>query len=364
MATLTEDQEIQTAKFTVNLLKELASVKTQEQKDALLFQLSVVNLWAHKALTRKHFDPLDLANRLEKAIKLDQYRPKNMNLVQLALSKDLDHIGGDFDTFDVELSKMFKDKADPDKIRGRFKAGTANIYTLAKQFSADWIQRLKNHKDLVDAARKAGEENLVAAREQWAEDALNYDKNMTNVPRPLCETKIIDAYNDLFNALSRDFCAEYNCIIDAKLVRNWQSSDYAPKDQISSGFCVPQLFLALSDNLSEDEKQKQTDEFHKDPANHPNAEKMSSVRISLSNIGFTCDPKDLFDKIISLFAHEMHHALDHQNPRQSALGSQIRYIDAKTYNSNDKKAYSQSATETSSYEIQFELYDQLKHTRI
>jgi len=336
MARLTEDQEIQIAKHTINLLKELASVQTQEQKDALLMQLSIVNLWAHKALTQKHFDPLDLAKRIEKAIELDKYRPKNMNLVQLAISEDLDYIGGDFDTFDRKLNKMFKDNADPDKIRDRFKAGTANIYTLAKQFSADWIQRLKNHKDLVDVARKADTE------------------------------KMLDAYNNLFRALSQDFCTEYNCVIDAKLVQDWATSDERPKDLTLSGFHSPRRFLELTNDMSDAEKQKKKEEFLKDPNNHPDSKKMSIVRINLGNIVNITDPKDLFATLISTFAHEMHHALDYQNARQGALGPQISLIDAKTYvpHEKDKQAYFSSASEISSYEIEHELLNQLKRTRI
>ena len=362
-----ENVEIQVAKQTVDLLKELASVKTQEQKDALLKQLSFVNLWAHKVLTNpnKHIEPLELAERLEKAIKLDQYRPKNMNLVQLALSKDLDYVGGDFDTFDGELNKMFKDKADPEKIRNRFKAGTANIYTLEKQFSADWIQRLKNHKDLVDAARKAGEENIADVRNQWAENVMNHSaEDMANITPS--EEKILNAYNDLFYALSRDFCDEYNCIIDAKLVKDWATSDKRPEDLTLSGFHSPRRFLELTNDMSDAEKQKQKEEFLKDPNNHPNSKKMSIVRVNLSYIANTTNPKDLFAALISSFAHEMHHALDYQNARQGALGPQISLIDAKTYVSHgkDKKAYFSSASEISSYEIERELLEQLKHARI
>jgi len=69
--------------------------------------------------------------------------------------------------------------------------------------------------------------------------------------------------------------------------------------------------------------------------------------------------------MIGIFAHEMHHALDYQKPRQGALGPQIYEIDQKTYvrPAQDEKAYHDSATEKSSYTIQNELYEQLKKTR-
>jgi hypothetical protein len=147
--------EIQNAQQTIDLLKLYASAKTQEEKDTLLQQIHSVNLGAHILLTQQNYKPLDLAAKIEKAIKLDRYRPKNMLLMQLAKSDDLEHIAGEFDTFDRNLAKMVKNNESPEKIRDRFIAGTANIYILAKQFSNDWICRLNDHKDLADAARNA-----------------------------------------------------------------------------------------------------------------------------------------------------------------------------------------------------------------
>ena len=69
--------------------------------------------------------------------------------------------------------------------------------------------------------------------------------------------------------------------------------------------------------------------------------------------------------MISVLAHEIHHALDYQNPRQGALGGQIQYVDKKVYVPYDKnsKAYHESATEISSYEIERELFNQLNNSR-
>ena len=75
--------------------------------------------------------------------------------------------------------------------------------------------------------------------------------------------------------------------------------------------------------------------------------------------------EDLFNVLVSVFAHEMHHALDFLQPRQGALGPQIERIDDKIYveHKDDEKAYSESATEISSYEIEHELLNQLKNMR-
>lgn len=330
-----ENIEIQIAKQTIGLLKQYADAKNQEEKDSLLSQLSSVNPGAHIVLTKKNYDPLDLAAKMEKAIQLDQYRPKNMSIVQLAISDDLAHVNGDFDTFDIKLSKMIKNKEDPKKIRDCFIGGTANIYVLAKQFSADWIRRLKKHKELADAARNAKEDTVVKA------------------------------YNELFNALAKDFCEEYKCHIHAKVIIDWATSDVKPKDgwDNTSGYHQAAHGLDLPENVSEEEKTKILEEFHKNPVKYPGAYRESLVRINITNImNKHPEPVDFFYSMISIFAHEMHHALDYQQTREGALGSQIEQADSKIYVNPTESvdAYLASATEISSHEIQYELFNQLK----
>lgn len=330
-----ENIEIQIAKQTVELLKQYAAAKTQEEKDSLLSQIRSANLGVHIVLTKRNYDPLDLAAKIDKAIQLDQYRPKNMSILQLAISDDLDHVGGDFNTFDMKLSQMIKNKEEPEKIRDRFIGGTANIYVLAKQFSADWIRRLKEHKELADAARNAKEDTAVYA------------------------------YNDLFKALARDFCEEYNCHIRAKVITDWATSDVKPKNgwDNTNGYHQPAHGLDLPKNISEEEKTKILEEFHKNPIEYPGAYRESLVRINITNVrNKHPEPVDFFYNMISIFAHEMHHALDYAHPREGALGPQIARADSKTYTSPTESvdAYRASATEISSHEIQHQLFDQLK----
>ena len=330
--------EIQIAKQTIELLKQYASEKTQTQKDALLKQLRITNLGAYILITKQNYNPSDLVIRIEKAIKLNQYRPRNMSITQLAVSKDLDYIAGDYDTFDRKLNKLVKDKADPDKIRERFIGGTANIYVLAKQFSADWIERLNNHKNLVNAARVANVDNAVTA------------------------------YNELFNVLTSDFCQEYDCRIDSKVITDWATSDIKPHDgwERAKGYHKPAYGLNLPQNTPADEKAKILEEFRKNPAEYPKTKRVSFVRINITNIRKEHpEPTDFFYTMISLFAHEMHHALDYIHPRQGALGPQIERIDAQTYTNptENEERYYAAASEISSYEIQHELFNQLKNMR-
>ena len=327
--------EITSALQAIELLKQYNSAKDQAEKDGLLKQLSDADRFAYLMITRRNHDPLDLAVKMEKAIKLDKYRPKNMPIVKLALSKDLDNINGEFDTFDREMSQMLKNKEDPNKIRDKFKAATANIYVLAKQFSADWIQRLNNHKELVEAARNARDNEAV------------------------------DAYNKLFYALTQDFSKEYNVQVHPLVVDNWESSDVKPNGEWDkvSGFqtLLKGAFLKTKD-MSEEDVQRLNEESSKNPDKYV----VSKVRVNITNVkNKHQNPNDFFYAMISVFAHEMHHALDLQNPRQGALGPQTAIIDRKTYKpvEEDKEAYHQSATEISSYVVEDMLFDKLKNIR-
>lgn len=328
--------EIQNAKQTIDLLKLYSTAKTQEEKDALLQEISLVNYGAHILLTKQNYNASDLVKKIEQAIQLDKYRPKNMSILQLAISDDLEHINGDFDTVDIKLSKMLKNNEEPTKIRDRFIRGTANIYMLAKQFSADWIRRLNNHKELSDSARNANEDTAV------------------------------DSYNKLFTALTKDFCTEHNCHINSKVITDWSTADIKPKKGWNDtlGYQQTMPSLVLPKNISEQEKTKIIEEFSKNPNEYPDAKQTSYVRLNITNIRKKHhEPTDFFYTMISIFAHEMHHALDYQHPREGALGPQIKHIDDKTYTtpSEDINSYHASATEISSHEIQHELLNQLKN---
>ena len=351
--------EIQSAEQTIDLLKKYKSAKTQEERDKLLQQMDKIDGFVNRLLAK--YTPEELITNITKAISLDRYRPKNLPITLFAINKDLDNVGGDFDTFNRELSQMVKKDEAPETIRKKFTAGTINIYKLAKQFSADWIRRLNNHKDLVAAARKITEENFIDAQNVWVDSIEKYPETIQNTS----EEKIIAAYNKLFEALNKDFCEEYDCEIDAKLVKDWDTADEQPSDPTTNGFQSKVYSISYPQDLPEEEQKKIKEEFLKDYKNHPNTIRKSIVRVNFSRLAYKSKPEDLFYVLISVFAHEMHHALDFLQPRQGALGPQIERIDDKIYvqHKDDEKAYHASATEISSYQIEHELINQLKKMR-
>lgn len=334
-----ENIEIKNALQTMELLKQYDNAKNEDTKNSFLSQLRDVNSVAYTLLTEHSFTPAQMITGLEKAIKLNKFRPKNISLTQLAVSKDVDYINGEFDTFDRKLSQMVKNKEAPTKIRKRFIAGTANIYLLRKQFAYEWIQMLIKHKKLVVAARKANPDTAF------------------------------DAYNKLLQLLNQDFCKKYDCHINFKIVTDWAQSDVKPRKAgwaKTNGYQQSGYGLHLKNKMSMMKAHKMLDEFHKHPSTCPGAYRKAAVRINITNVKKSHPDKiDFFFTMLKIFVHETHHALDYIHPRKGALGPQIERIDASIYVHPEENIdeYYNSATEISSYTIENTVYKQLQKTR-
>lgn len=326
--------EIESALKSIELLRQYKVAETENEKNSLVGKMMDVDGFVMGWLLRYKITPDKMIEKLEKAISLDKYRPKNLPITRFAMDKDLDYVKGDFCTFDNTLSKYDKNNVDPKKIREHFGRKIINVDVLAKQFTKDWLHRLKNHKDLIDNIRYADEASLI------------------------------DAYNKLFKALAQDFYDEYGVITEPILVKDWDSSDIK-NDKIlkdSDGFGVTRYAIKIDDRLPESEQKKIEKEFDKAPQNHPDSFKLYQIRLNFTNIRKTHkNSYKIFCLAMCSFVHEMHHALDRMNARQGALGPQIATIDFKIYTdySIDEKAYCQSATEKSSYKIGSALYNRL-----
>ncbi len=185
-----------------------------------------------------------------------------------------------------------------------------------------------------------------------------------------------DAYRKLFNALIKDFSKEYDCKIQFDVVRDWDElpdmfktqKKWIVSDAITTGLHIQCTGYITNSNMSEEEKNKLREEYEKNLAkNNLDNSKISAIYINIEAIRkLYPDPTDFFYHTLESFVHEMHHALDYQNTRQGALGSQIEHIDRLTYvdaseNFNDNRA---SATERSSDKIGETIIKKLKKSRL
>lgn len=333
----TRNIEIEIAQQEINLLRQYIQAPDAATQEKIKAQMHPMT----RGTINKLISPQELVTRLEAAIKQNEYRPRNMSLFQLAISKDLDYIHGEFNTFDHKLSQMSKDKTKVAEIRKQFNADTGNRFDLAKQFAYDWIRRMGQHPELADAARSA--------------DA---------------DTEVI-AYNALLNAMTTDFCKEYNLApksIDVAVVKNWDQSDIVPPASSQTGaFMKSRYVLEVPDEISVGEIEKIVKEFKKSPKTYPGAIEQKAIRLNLkfAKENQTKTGIKVFDRIIAIFAHEMNHALDDLKPREGASGPQVHKIDKEIYTEfqQDRDEYHRSATERTSYAIEHEITEQLKNMR-
>lgn len=331
------DIELEIVRNNIDLLRQYIDAQDDNARNKIQEQMHALT----RGLLSKGYTPEDLITRLEKAIKLNEYRPKNLSLFLLAKSDDLDYIGGEFNTFNPNLSKLSKNiEKNAAEIRNEFNVATINRVDLAQQFTQDWIRRLTQHKGLTNKVRNANSRN-----------------------------EKITAYDELFRALGKDFCDEYDIpqkVVDIKVVENWDKSDIKPSSaaEETPAYVTDGWGIEIPNNVSKEEHSKIIAEFTKSPKTYPGAFKKKLVRINF-DITNNDAQKHEFEPFVIMcanFGHEMNHVLDALKPREGALGPQVQPLDKQTYvgMEKDKTEYHKSATELASYEVTYEMVKQLK----
>ncbi len=328
------DIEFELAERNLNLLVRYISETDPNKRKDLLDKMDD---YVRIVVSEGYSTPFTYSTRLMKAMTLDKYRPKNTSLFQFALDGDLDYVGGEFNTFDVNLSRAVKNNDDPSSIRDKFDLATFNRTTLAEQFSNDWIRRLKQHPYLVEMAKKT-----------------NADLE-------------VEAYTALFQALAKDFCDEYGFpsnILNIKVIKDWAEYTSNPADyETTTGIQRAHSWaITIPSGLSKQQKDAMLQQFTKSPETFPGAVRTSDIVVNLGIIKRHF-PKDTFNHAVAVFAHEVNHALDKTASRRGALGPQVQRIDQQTYvdAKDNYREYRKSATELSSYEIEHNLLQKLRN---
>ena len=311
--------EIQAATEQIELLQKY--IKTTSVIHKFLISQKFNNIVQH-VLKEKLITPDKLIQQIKIAITKDKFRPRNMPICLLALCiQDLENINGEFDTFDSRfaITKLIQEHKSDNQIRNNFNNAMLNRDILAKQFTHDWLRYLSKHKDLANKTYNAN--NSVS----------------------------LLFYNKLFQQLAIEFCSEHDIPIDninVKILQNWY--DYELKEQSKKLNKNKTLGFVLFKNKSDI-----TNKFTS-----------IELRLSFDAIKNACrtEKVNLFNYMLAAFAHEMNHILDEVQPRHGSVGPQIMEIDSKIYVNGDtnKKEYSKSATEISSFTIQDEIIRQLK----
>jgi hypothetical protein len=309
-----QNVEIQQVLENIDLLNKYMESKTDFERDVYIEKMHPL---CRIILQRNRFSPEELIQRLQKAIDLYEYAPRNLSLFSLALRADLDYISGEFDTFSIDLAKAIKNQ-DLDTARHLFDPLTLNRYVLAEQFAQDWMRRLSMHPDLIQRAKEA-----------------TYDTE-------------VRAYTELFNALIRDFCDDYKISpnsVNLKIVGDSErASEYG-------SYRVGGEKLVIPNDISDEDQINMLIQFAKSPKTTQGVIKNRDVVVNLGDIRER-HAQDFFNHVIGTFVHEMNHFLDDVLPHQSALGPQVSKIDQQIYDKKNPIAYIKSATEMVSRCIQ------------
>lgn len=253
-------------------------------------------------------DPAHQLAKLKKAIELYQYKPKNMSILDLADNADLHLIGGDFNTYNPNLTQAIKNKK-YDKVRDSFAQQMPNLPVVVAEMVDDWVERMKRYEYVIANAINATPE------QEWK------------------------AYKDLLYTLTGDFVATYNLYnkdadgLCSKVMPFIM--EHAPTEVTwGTGKCM----------ISAD-KQSIRIELYMNRIKNEQTQRNVPLPVL----------------IISLLAHELSHALDRLDARKTALGPQIHTIDDKIYDTSNKNNYYKSATEIQAYDIQAALETLIMH---
>ncbi|MBR1380107.1 MAG: hypothetical protein IJ560_00755 [Alphaproteobacteria bacterium] len=326
--------ETEIAKKNIVLLQKYRVAKSAATRDKILGQMNpmVVNL-----LQKNKFSVDEFIARIKRAIRMDRYRPRNLSVFQFAYRDDLDFIKGEFDTFNNDLARKMKRDENAADIRDDFDKLTVNRYYVSYQFAHDWIRRLNKYPELVMAAKNATTQDEIAA------------------------------YSALFSELTSDFCNEYNIdphTVFVSVVTDWNTAVSRPRGLDKTyGICMQAFTMVLPSNMSRAEQDAEFKKFQRAPSKYPNAKPAVKVVVNIAMVKSAVKAGDvLFYHMISVFAHEMHHALDRLGPRMGAVGPQVMVADEKTYITSEENIdeYKKSATELSSYTVQSLVLKQLK----
>lgn len=318
--------EIDIVRNEINLLRKYAQMSDAAAREQFMTRFHPI---MRKIIETGKLTPTELIPRLERAIKLDKYRPRNLSLFMLAISPDLYNIRGKFDTFDQKLSQMFNASVRDDfAIRKEFNSATLNRFDLSQRVAAQWIRRLEQHPDLVAAARNA-----------TPDDAL-------------------PAYSALLDALVTDFCKEYNIYrkeIAVNLVEQFLPDEIEKQSDDCAGFVDTVYKFILPSNTPSSEYDKIIQAINNGTRLPSCVVRIHVIKISMSNIirGVRNMNISLFDNMLSTFAHEMQHVTDAHMPRVGALGPQVNHMDKQTYIdlTGNVVEYHKSATELGAYAV-------------
>ncbi len=270
------------------------------------------SLYPELAALRGAYGIPEMIRRMEMAIAKDDFRPKDMRLLDFAASPDLDSITDDFCTFDINVSRAYRKYKhgliSKDELRRINTASITNAFEVVTQYEKDWSA-------------------ILAAHPKYTRQLIT--RSMDIPTKKL--TKILTTFMmDMYKRQSIIPANPHLLVVD-----DW--------DEAPTGWIPDKI-----------KKSKTISGFH------------TYIELGGKWINLIClnrrkhkatDSLSMFIELMKSLAHEYGHVIDRcvQLSVRGMLGQQRATIDREIYQENTdgehKQEYQDSATETSSYDI-------------
>lgn len=293
---LTQEQNLQTTpNKTPEVFKQLQQIHNQLKSFTEINELN------------KRFGRKELIARMNKAMDLTNTAPKDISFMELVTNPDLQHISGNFSTFDAELSALAKQNINPDILRKKLSERLTNIPTVAQSFTKLWT------------------------------DVLNKNPGSMRQMRDHCISLDLDSCTKYMQKFTNDMLKKQNiqnAKLNVKVIDSWaQAAKEAIKPHDTTdliGLYVPSFSPGKPDVAYIHRKK--------------------TLNLLPSNMR---NDISLFVNMMNILAHEYSHFIDYTSPDKGAVGAQKMTIGKKIYQNPVKtrhKEYMANPTEKSAYE--------------
>lgn len=292
------------ARSNIKYLKQIINTTDEMEREALAPYLSP-EIW----VMANSSSPQEMIKKLELAIKLDKYRPRDLFIEMFAIHTDLEYVGGEFSTYNPHLAKMMRDTVAPQQILDEI---LMDIHTsclqVAEQYALDWQYVIRKNQIMMMHAKKQGKTGNKDAMELFLDSITQDMLALYGIPGNLLAVKVVDSWNQVPKHMRNNLDKQAYAILTT-----FKGTSYA------------------------------------------------EIHIHRQRIYNNSRETDKFCRVISALAHEFGHYIDEIKPNRGALGEQKAYLGNLF---DDVADYEDKPTEESSACIGEIVYRKLSQSKL
>ncbi|MBR5574962.1 MAG: hypothetical protein IKV93_00255 [Alphaproteobacteria bacterium] len=292
------------ARSNIKYLKQIINTTDERGREALAPCLSP-EIW----VMANSSSPQEVIKKLELAIKLDKYRPRDLFIEMFAIHTDLEYVGGEFSTYNPHLAKMMRNMVAPQQILDEI---LMDIHTsclqVAEQYALDWQYVIRKNQIMMMHAKKQGKTGNKDAMELFLDSITQDMLALYGIPGNLLAVKVVDSWNQVPKHMRNNLDKQAYAILTT-----FKGTSYA------------------------------------------------EIHIHRQRIYNNSRETDKFCRVISALAHEFGHYIDEIQPNHGALGEQKAYLGNLF---DDVADYEDKPTEESSACIGEIVYRKLSQSKL